>query len=615
MTHSLKHVFLYTSIALLAACGSQESAVSDKITALAGDNIASTAPNTVATQATETTTVGTSPKRDLLANLALAYPGGVLPAERAAAAAEQLAQNPAALKYNAPEAQSAASKISPQAGAITPQAATTYTVGISAPVQRAQNTTLFGSYFFSIYPSEMSTALATNPTWNLEGTAFHASLGINPGLAPVYRFRNLINGSYLYTINEGEKADIIANYSTFFTLEGTAWHASAVPATGFSPLYRFRNLTNGTYLFSAYEAEKDAIVANYVGIFLLEGISYYVRQTAPLEVSLFAGSLTAIGGSANGTGDAARFNEPEGIAQDSLGNLYVADFNNHAIRKITPDAVVTTFAGVLGTPGVADGTGAVARFRNPVGIVYLPISNRLLVTDSGNHTIREISMAGTVITLAGLAGTAGAVNGSWGAARFNLPRGIAISADGQTIVVADTGNQTIRQIFYTRTVTTLAGLAGTAGSNNGTGAAARFTNPHGVALDASNNAYIADRGNSLIRKITPAGLVTTLAGGFTSTSNFVDGTGSAAQFRDTYSITSDGANTLYVADGRSIRKVTTAGVVTQVAGTNGNPGTFAPAALPAFVPFPNGIVIGGGKTYFTTGGGIPFSILQINGVP
>ena len=218
MTHSLKHLFLCASIALLAACSSQDSANNDA----ASVNTALDATKTVATQATGTNVVGTSPKRDLLANLALAYPGGVLPAERAAAAAEQLAQNPAALKFNAPTAQSTANKISPQSGTIRPQAATTYTFGLSAPVQRAQNTTLFGSYFFSIYVFEMTNALATNPTWILEGTAFHASLGINPGLATVYRFRNLLNGSYLYTIDDGEKNDIIANYSAYFVLEGTA---------------------------------------------------------------------------------------------------------------------------------------------------------------------------------------------------------------------------------------------------------------------------------------------------------------------------------------------------------------------------------------------------------
>ena len=596
--NKIKAWFIYGLIALLAACSSQESANTDAALA----KTALTATTTVATQTTDTTVIGTSPKRDLLANLATAYPGGVLPAERAAAAAAQLLQNPTVLKYNANNA------ISAQSLAVSPQAAGSYTVGLSSPVQRAQNTTLFGSYFFSIYPAEMTNALATNPTWNLEGTAFHASLGINPGLSPVYRFRNLLNGSYLYTIDENEKNTIVANYSATFTLEGTAWFASPAPAAGYSPLYRFQNLTNGTYLFSAYEAEKDAIVANYAGIFLLEGISYYVRQTAPLEISLLAGSGTA--GSANGTGGAASFSNPEGIARDSAGNLYVVDSNNHLIRKITPAGVVTTFAGSPGAIGSTDGAGTAAKFNFPVGIVYLPTSNLLMVTDSANHTIRRIDMTGVVATQAGLALTSNSTDGSWAAARFNYPKGITISADGNTLVVADSGNHTIRQIFSSGTVSTLAGLAGSAGSTNNTGAAARFNSPYGVALDGSNNTYVADKNNRVIRKITPTGVVTTLAG-LVGTSAIVDGTGGAARFANPWSIASDGANNLYVADDFSIRKVTTSGVVTKVVGTGVN-GTFVPGLLPGLLNYPNGIVIGGGKTYITM---YNQTILQINGVP
>ena len=215
----------------------------------------------------------TDPAATLTTGLAASYPDGKLPADRAAEAAIYLAQNPAVLNYDASAGNALANTSN-----ITPQA---YTASYAA-VQRAQNTSLFGSYFFSIYPSEMANALATNPTWNLEGPAFYASLTPSDGLAPVWRFRNLLNGSYLYTINDGEKNDIIANYSTYFILEGPAWYASPVPATGLTPLYRFRNLTNGTYLFSAYESEKDDIVAKFPSIFKLEGVSYYVNQNMPV---------------------------------------------------------------------------------------------------------------------------------------------------------------------------------------------------------------------------------------------------------------------------------------------------------------------------------------------
>ena len=597
MMYSAKRLLICASVILLAACGAQESSKTE----LSAASASLTATTTVATQTTDTTVVGTSPKRDLLANLALTYPGGVLPAERAAEAAAQLAQNPAALKYTAASTPTSAS-------AYSPQAIDSYTVGLSASVQRAQNTSLFGSYFFSIYPSEMTNALATNPTWNLEGTAFHASLGINPGLAPVYRFRNLINGSYLYTISDSEKNDIIANYSAYFTLEGPAWYASPGPATGFSALYRFRNLTNNTYLFSAYESERDAIVANYAGIFLLEGISYYVRLSAPLEMSLLAGS--GVAGSANGTGAAASFSRPEGIARDNAGNLYVADSSNHVIRKITPGGVVTTFAGTAGVAGSTDGVGTAARFNLPIGIVYLPMLNLLMVTDSNNHTIRQIMIDGTVTTIAGLAGVAGSTNASTTSARFRNPKGITVSADGNTLIIADSGNHTIRNFYSTGAVTTIAGLATTSGNTDGTGGAARFYYPSGVALDGSNNIYVADRTNSTVRKITPAGVVTTFAG-VAGANGIVNGTGSAARFGFPWSIASDGANNLYVADDYSVRKVTTAGVVTTVVGTGVN-GTFAPGLLPNVITYSNAIVIGGGKTYITM---YNDTILVINGVP
>lgn len=601
MTHSLKHLFLCASIALLAACGSQEGANNDA----AGINTDLDATKTVATQATDTSVVGTSPKRDLLANLALAYPGGVLPAERAAAAAEQLVQNPAVLKFNANSG-----AINPQAGTISPQAATTYTVGLSAPVQRAQNTTLFGSYFFSIVPSEMTNALATNPTWNLEGTAFHASLGINPGLAPVYRFRNLINGSYLYTINDGEKNDILANYSAFFTPEGTAWYASPVPAAGFSPLYRFRNLTNGTYLFSAYEAEKNAIEVNYVGIFLLEGTSYYVRQTAPLELSLLAGSGTI--GSADGTGAAASFNNVAGMVHDSAGNLFVTDLFNHTIRKITPAGVVSSYAGVAGVIGDTDGAALAARFNRPWGIT-IDSGGNLFVSGFGSRTVRKITPAGVVSTFAGSPGLIGATDATGTAARFNRPAGLAIDS-ANNLYVADSFGHTIRKITPAGAVTTVAGLAGSSGIADGMGTAARFKNPLGITSDAGGTLYVADSSNHIVRKITPAGVVTTLAGSTTGIGGSTDGVGSVAKFNNPVGVKVDTASNVYVAEysNFTVRKITPAGGVSTVVGVVSSGMSFTEGVLPAVV---------GGSTYSLDiyGGqlfiGTDTRVLKVNGLP
>ena len=152
-----------------------------------GSTDSNIAKTTVAAQAA--TPAATSP---LLASLATNYPDYKLPANQAAAAASMLAQNPAVLSFDASTAK-------PASGQVSAQTSTTSTASYTA-VQRAQNTSLTGSYFFSIYPSEMTTALATNPTWKLEGTAFFASTAASTELSPVWRFRNKLNGSYLYTL-------------------------------------------------------------------------------------------------------------------------------------------------------------------------------------------------------------------------------------------------------------------------------------------------------------------------------------------------------------------------------------------------------------------------------
>ena len=257
------------TVALLTACGGQ----STTDTASSPQKTTQTATNPAAqtTQAPQSS--------DLLASLAVTYPNGQLPAANSAQAAKELAQNPAALKLTAQSAPLAAQNSLNAQSTGSPIQAQATSADYKA-VTRIQNTTLTGAYFFTIYDTERAAALAGNPNWKLEGPAFWASLATGTGLSPVHRFRNNINGSYLYTIYETEKADIQANYAATFFYEGVAWHAQQSTGQGWSPLYRFRNLLNGTYLFSAYEAEKNAIVANYSAVFELEGVAYYVRQDA-----------------------------------------------------------------------------------------------------------------------------------------------------------------------------------------------------------------------------------------------------------------------------------------------------------------------------------------------
>jgi len=289
-----------------------------------------------------------------------------------------------------------------------------------------------------------------------------------------------------------------------------------------------------------------------------------IRKITPTGVvSTFAG-LTGSPGSTDGTGSSARFNSPFGIAVDAAGNVYVADRGNHTIRKITPAGDVSTLAGLAGSAGSTDGAGSAARFSNP-SAVAVDAAGTVYVADTGNQTIREITAVGVVSTLAGLANNQGSSDGTGNAARFNHPFGVAVDAAGN-VYIGDTFNQTIRKITAAGVVSTLAGLANSQGIADGSGNVARFHQPGGVAVDTAGNVYVADAGNSTIRAITPAGVVSTLAGSAGNAGN-IDGTGAAARFNAPIDVTVDAAGNVYVADSsnQSIRLITPAGVVTTFA--------------------------------------------------
>jgi sugar lactone lactonase YvrE len=347
-------------------------------------------------------------------------------------------------------------------------------------------------------------------------------------------------------------------------------------------------------------------------------------------LSFLAGTASGLG-SADGTGAAARFNSPLGLALDGSGNLFVVDYGNSTIRKITPAGVVSTFAGTPGIQGSVDGTGSAARFGGPNGVATDKAGN-LYITDSGNNTIRKITPAGVVTTLAGAVEQWGSDDGTGSAARFNTPSGVAVDASGN-VYVSDTGNNTIRKIAPVGVVTTLAGSAGRSGNEDGTGAAARFEMPGGLTLDASGNLlvidagairkvtpagvvttvirsqwntatalavdeagniFLADSGDNTIRKITPAGVVTTMAGTSGSYGS-ADGTGAAARFRAPWGLVVDGSGNLLVTDSGSnaIRKITPAGVVTTFAGALGSYGAANGTGAAAAFNFPSAVAVDG----------------------
>ncbi len=317
---------------------------------------------------------------------------------------------------------------------------------------------------------------------------------------------------------------------------------------------------------------------------------------APFGLELLAGSLGGRG-NADGTGGAAAFDLPTSVAVDGAGNVYVADARNDTIRKITPAGVVTTLAGAAGQIGSADGTGAAARLGDPDGVA-VDAAGDVYVADTFNSTIRKITPDGAVTTLAGSAGFTGSADGTGAAAQFNLPEGVAVGGDGN-VYVADSQNFSIRKITADGVVTTLAGTPGVAGSADGTGAAAQFVNPTSVAVGGDGNVYVADQDNATIRKVTPAGVVTTLAGTAGQIGS-ADGTGAAASFSNPEGVAVDSAGNVYVADGfnAAIRKITPAGAVTTIAGTAGTGGSRDGTGAAARFSVVSGVAVDGTGTLY-----------------
>src|SRR5208283_3153773 len=290
----------------------------------------------------------------------------------------------------------------------------------------------------------------------------------------------------------------------------------------------------------------------------------------------------------NSVADGASFSWPQGVAVDSAGNVFVADTDNNSIREMMPAVenggtnwLTTTVAGFDGGNGYADGTGSAAQFSYPQGIAVDGTGN-VYVGDTAWATIRQITPGGMVTTIAGYPyGWGGSNDGTGSEARFADPYGVAVDKTGN-LYVADTTNDTIRKITPTVVsgvtnwvVTTLAGSVGNQGSADATGTAASFNWPRGVAVDSSGNVYVADTGNDTIRKITPDGVVTTLAGSAGNT-DVTDGTGTAAEFNYPIYIAIDGADNLYVTDdGALVRQITPGGVVTTIAGSHAGYGGFA----------------------------------------
>lgn len=348
------------------------------------------------------------------------------------------------------------------------------------------------------------------------------------------------------------------------------------------------------YSLSLVVMNTHSYLLRIVSVLFLFAVQYSTQYNfaSAQTVSTFAGSGAA--GFANATGTAAQFNSPTSTAVDGAGNIYVADKLNHRIRKITPGGVVTTLAG-SGVAGFNNATGTAAQFDQPNGVAVDGAGN-VYVADAGNHRIRKITSAGVVTTLSG-SGMGGFNDGASGAvSQFNFPYSVALDGAGN-VYVADFLNHRIRVVDpVSGAASTLAG-SGTAGFMDATGAAAQFNFPTGVAVDGAGNVYVADQLNHRIRRITSAGVVTTLAG--SGTAGFANGTGISAQFSNPAGVALDGAGNVYVADqgNNRIRSITPAGVVSTLAGS-GSAGFMNATGLTAQFNAPAGVAADGtGNVY------------------
>ncbi|HWD89791.1 MAG TPA: gliding motility-associated C-terminal domain-containing protein [Mucilaginibacter sp.] len=346
------------------------------------------------------------------------------------------------------------------------------------------------------------------------------------------------------------------------------------------------------------------------------GTLYITDASQRLMTITPGGLLTVIAGNANiagyadGQGAAAVFNNPGEMAIDGSGNIYIADEGNNVIRKVTPGGTVTTFAGT-GAAGSADGILTTATFNQPTGLAFDAAGN-LYVSDFNTNIIRKITPAGAVTTLAGTANQGGNENGIGAAAHFSGP-GCLITDPTGNIYVADFNNNMIRKITPAGVVTTIAGT-GAVGLNNGNGAAATFNGPQGMVFDPEGDLYVCDQNNYVVRQITPSGVVSTFVGSGTrgATNGYPLTSVDLTYPRD---IIIDPSGNFYLADGGEIRKIAASGYTIDKplpAGLSFDNTTGTISGVPTVVTPPTSYTI----TAYNTAGSYPFTItLSIKALP
>jgi sugar lactone lactonase YvrE len=319
--------------------------------------------------------------------------------------------------------------------------------------------------------------------------------------------------------------------------------------------------------YSGYCYARSLTVDTSGNLFFVAAESSTIQKVGPSGVvTTLAGNDTIVQ-SDDGIGSAAHFRSPQGISIDRDGNLFVADCLDGLIRKISSAGEVTTLAGAKQVVGSADGLGGAARFNLIVSLAADAAGN-VFAGDYYNNTLRKIDVNGVVSTLAGSPGTTKSIDGNGSAASFSSVNSVATDANGN-IIVADGFGHVIRKVTLAGNVSTIAGKANAPGFANGAGlTAAYFNTPASVTADSAGNIYVSDTSNRLVRKINPQGDVSTLAGAL-FVQGTKDGVGSAANFWGPGRLAVDAGGTVYITDVGRIRKLTPDGTVSTLAGLAG----------------------------------------------